>query len=89
MRRPDRENRWLSPAETTPDASRGSDNSRRRFLTKLGALGIATVFPAGHVGAQTTSSPMGARPSRIDVHHHMLPPAYLAITQERIRPDNP
>jgi predicted TIM-barrel fold metal-dependent hydrolase len=36
------------------------------------------------VGAQVASAPTGAGPNRIDVHHHMLPPAYLAITRERI-----
>jgi hypothetical protein len=33
---------------------------------------------------QTPSPPGGAKPNRIDVHHHILPPAYLLRARERI-----
>lgn len=55
---------------------------RRRFLTGLAALGAGACLP----GCQTTGSGMaGGKPYRIDIHHHILPPKYLAdIAAQRV-----
>ena len=54
---------------------------RRRFVTGLAALGAGALAP----GAGTAAQAGGARdrPHRIDVHHHLLPPAYLAEIASR------
>jgi len=44
--------------------------SRRRFMQSLGALGAASLFPAGTALAQP------AGPRLIDTHHHFYAPAY-------------
>ena len=44
---------------------------RRDFLGKLAALGASAMLP-GELMAQT-----GAKPHRIDVHHHLMYPGYL------------
>jgi predicted TIM-barrel fold metal-dependent hydrolase len=52
---------------------RTSGLSRRQFLTGLGALGVGSAFPNGGPAAAQTAA--GAR--RIDVHHHLIPPALV------------
>src|SRR5262245_12665029 len=47
---------------------------RREFLTGIATLGATVMLPSGASEAQMT----GARPHRIDVHHHHTPPAYRA-----------
>jgi 6-methylsalicylate decarboxylase len=47
--------------------------SRRGFLTGLAALGASAALP----GCQTGAAPMAGKPHRIDVHHHIMPPAYV------------
>jgi len=84
MPRADRGRSAPSLRDTAHDASPGPNDSRRRFLTTLGALGVTTLVSGSRTGAQVTSAPPGSEPDRIDVHHHMLPPAYTAITRERI-----
>ena len=44
--------------------------SRRRFMQSLGALGVASLFPAGTAVSQP------AAPKLIDTHHHFYAPAY-------------
>jgi predicted TIM-barrel fold metal-dependent hydrolase len=56
--------------------------SRRRFLASLGALAIGGAVPAGGVLAQAAAG--GAKPNRIDVHHHIIPPPYVAAQRDRI-----
>ena len=51
-------------------ALEGVPGPRRAFLGKLAALGAAAVLPA-ELAAQK------ARPTRIDVHHHLMYPGYL------------
>ena len=45
---------------------------RREFLGKLTALGAAAALPGGLFAQEAR-----ARPFRIDVHHHLVPPGYL------------
>ncbi|MDB5810737.1 MAG: TIM-barrel fold metal-dependent hydrolase [Betaproteobacteria bacterium] len=50
---------------------------RRSFLASLAALGAGTLLP----GCATDSAPgalAAGKPRRIDVHHHYVPPGYLA-----------
>jgi 6-methylsalicylate decarboxylase len=73
---------------------------RRRLLTGAGALGAAGLFAAGRPGlalAQATTAhetltqgepPSAGKPFRIDVHHHITPPSWLAAVQ-RAKLDNP
>ncbi len=50
---------------------------RRRFLTQAGAIGALGAFGAVGSVAQTT------QPHRIDIHHHILPPAYMQAIAAR------
>ncbi len=65
--------------------------SRRSILTQLGALGAGTVmagFGVPRISAAAMQRTDG-RAGRIDVHHHMLPPAYAALIADRIRQITP
>ena len=48
---------------------------RRSFLAGLAALGASTLLPGCATDSGGTA---GAKPRRIDVHHHYVPPDYLA-----------
>jgi len=50
---------------------------RRRFLAGLAALGAGTLLPGC---AADSAAPVlaGGKPYRIDIHHHHIPPGYLA-----------
>jgi 6-methylsalicylate decarboxylase len=55
--------------------------SRRQFLTHLGALGTALGVPAAlHA---TDTAPAQAAAGIIDVHHHILPPFYAEATMQQ------
>ena len=53
---------------------------RRKFLTTLAAVGIDAVAGTGGLIAQTP--PRRTKPGLIDVHHHIMPPAFLAGMRE-------
>lgn len=57
-------------------------HSRREFLATLAACGITAVAPARTLTAQTAAD--SAKPGMIDVHHHIVPPFYLAENRDRI-----
>lgn len=57
----------------------GLRHSRREVLTSLAALGLGAALPAGVGQAQTAA----AKPFRIDMHHHFMPPKYIAEEHER------
>jgi hypothetical protein len=72
-------------ASTGGDRTNGSQfetygRSRRRFLATLATFGIDAVAGSGRSNAQTP--PRGTKPGLIDVHHHIMPPAYLAGARE-------
>jgi predicted TIM-barrel fold metal-dependent hydrolase len=58
-------------------------DSRRTFLAGLAALGAGAVLP----GCQTTAATgtAGGKPFRIDVHHHIAPPAYSSALKAMMR----
>ncbi len=59
---------------------------RRRFLRGAAALGAASLLP----GCETTGkSAVAAAPQRIDIHHHLLPPKYVAELPTLIKGESP
>ena len=56
--------------------------SRRQFLTALAGFGASTILPVKASVAQTSAA--GTSPHLIDVHHHVLPPVYMAEARERV-----
>ncbi len=62
------------PAET---AACGCHASRRGFLTGLASLGICAAAPGWAAAA------VSAKPRRIDVHHHLLPPSMAALVKAK------
>ena len=62
----------------------GVVEQRRGFLAGLAALGASTLMP----GCQTAGpapAAAGGKPFRIDVHHHIAPPAYSAALKSMMR----
>jgi predicted TIM-barrel fold metal-dependent hydrolase len=57
-------------------------HSRREFLVKLASLGVGTAISSESFLAQTAQSATKLR--LIDVHHHILPPVYLADARDRL-----
>jgi predicted TIM-barrel fold metal-dependent hydrolase len=57
-------------------------HSRREVLSTLGALGVSAFVPGGAWTAQTPGATTNSR--LIDVHHHILPPVYLAEARDRL-----
>ena len=57
-------------------------HSRRQFLTALAGFGAGTILPVKALMGQTPTAGNNAR--LIDVHHHILPPVYLAEARERV-----
>jgi predicted TIM-barrel fold metal-dependent hydrolase len=64
--------------------------SRRAFLAGLAALGGSALLNGC---AADTSAPApvmtGGKPHRIDIHHHLLPPKYVAELPQHIKGENP
>jgi 6-methylsalicylate decarboxylase len=58
------------------------DRSRRQVLSTLGALGVTAFLSNGALIAQTSGAATKSR--LIDVHHHILPPVYLAEARDRL-----
>jgi predicted TIM-barrel fold metal-dependent hydrolase len=60
--------------------------SRREFLGGLAALGAGALLP----GCQTApAASAAAKPHRIDVHHHLAPPRYLAALGDKLARERP
>jgi 6-methylsalicylate decarboxylase len=56
--------------------------SRREFLTTLAAFGVSAFMPGAALIAQRSGPTTKSR--LIDVHHHILPPVYLAQARDRL-----
>ncbi len=61
---------------------------RRTFLAGLAAFGASALIPGC---ATDTEAPVltGGRPHRIDIHHHLLPPKYVAELSQHAKGENP
>jgi predicted TIM-barrel fold metal-dependent hydrolase len=57
-------------------------HSRRQVLTALASFGASTILPVRALLAQTSTA--GNNPRLIDVHHHILPPVYMAEARNRV-----
>ncbi|MGH8641620.1 MAG: amidohydrolase family protein [Burkholderiales bacterium] len=57
--------------------------SRRSFLTGMTALGASTLMPGCQTAGQAPAA--AGKSFRIDVHHHIAPPAYSAALKEMMR----
>lgn len=69
-------------------AAGGPGISRRALLAGLAAIGAGALIP----GCETTASApgaAGAKPHRIDIHHHLLPPNYIAEIMKRRKTPTP
>ena len=61
---------------------------RRRFLQSAAALGAGALLPAAGARAQGAGAAKPA-PFRIDIHHHLLPPKYVAELPSLVKGENP
>ena len=59
---------------------------RRRFLQSAAAVGAGALLPGG--GASAQGKPV-VPPHRIDIHHHVLPPKYVAELPKLVKGENP
>ena len=66
------------PNETSNDAVHAPE--RRRFLGGIAALGAGALLPGC---AGTSVGPSDGKPFRIDIHHHIAPPAYISEARAR------
>jgi 6-methylsalicylate decarboxylase len=57
---------------------------RRTVLTGMAAVGLAVSAPMIAHAAPAIAEVPATRPPLIDVHHHIVPPFYLAENRERI-----
>src|SRR5581483_8079516 len=62
--------------------------SRRQILRQLAAIGAGAMLPVGGIVGQQSSPAGRAKSGRIDVHHHMLPPAYSKAMEQEMRTTN-
>jgi predicted TIM-barrel fold metal-dependent hydrolase len=60
--------------------------SRRQFITSAAALGATQMLPLRQASGQsgTLGAAGGSGPRLIDVHHHLLPPKYIAARRSDI-----
>lgn len=58
------------------------DISRRAFFGTVASVAVAGVTRADRAAAQSVAG--SSRPRLIDVHHHMLPPVYMAEARDRV-----
>ena len=59
-----------------------SGHSRREFLANLAAFGLTAATPAQRLIARTAEA--GTLPGKVDFHHHVVPPFYVAENRDRI-----
>ena len=68
----------------TPDCGCScSSTSRRDFLKSVAAVGAGALLPATDLLGQGTSPAARLRAGRIDVHHHIVPPALVQALRAR------
>ncbi|HET6930029.1 MAG TPA: amidohydrolase family protein [Candidatus Acidoferrum sp.] len=67
---------------TNDPRSNTSNPSRREFLANLAAFGLTAATPARRLIARTPEA--GTLPGKVDFHHHVVPPFYVAENRDRI-----
>jgi len=65
-------------------AHNAGDVTRRAFLKSAALAGSATVLASVSLRAQSAVPAAHAKRNRIDVHHHILPPAYMEQARDQI-----
>jgi 6-methylsalicylate decarboxylase len=70
---------------TAPATAGHPVTARRNVLAGLAAFGAAALIP----GCQTAATGTTAKPHRIDIHHHLLPPDYIAEVLKRRKVPTP
>jgi len=63
---------------------RRTGTSRREFLKSAVLVGAGAMLSGSGLLAQSPLPAVSTKPSRIDVHHHILPPPYMLRARERI-----
>jgi len=58
--------------------------SRREFMKAVAVVGASAMLPAKGLMAQSPSLTSNPKSTRIDVHHHILPPPYMLKARDRI-----
>jgi predicted TIM-barrel fold metal-dependent hydrolase len=62
----------------------GAGTCRREFLKSVGLVGAGSFLSAMGLMSQTQAAGSDAKPNRIDVHHHILPPPYMLRARDRV-----
>jgi 6-methylsalicylate decarboxylase len=76
---------FLADPVTCAQATRAATSvSRRQFTQSLTALATSHFALTGLVFAQSPDTAGAAKSRRIDVHHHILPPEYVAAVGEKV-----
>src|ERR1700737_1441529 len=81
-------NRFCKSHETSKELAKATvapldvGASRRKFLQALAAAGASTILPASGLLGQSTLGGSRVTPNRIDVHHHLFPPFYIAAVPD-------
>jgi predicted TIM-barrel fold metal-dependent hydrolase len=65
------------------DSSGVNKSSRREFVKSVAAIGAGALLSGKWMTAQS-QPPASTAPNRIDVHHHILPPAYMLRARDRV-----
>jgi predicted TIM-barrel fold metal-dependent hydrolase len=65
-------------------AEKLAGTSRRGFLKTVVAVGASAALSASRLMAQASLPINTAKPGRIDVHHHIVPPPYMSRARDRI-----
>ncbi len=80
---------WRSDRDSPScDSARATSigGGRRRFISGIAAVGFSPLacFSAGRFLSVFAQTPVRAKSSLIDVHHHFVPPFYLSENRDRI-----
>lgn len=78
----------LSPAAGPAATTALPGVPRRTFLASLAALGAGTLLP-GCATESAGPAAAGGKPYRIDIHHHLLPPKFVAEMKQHVKGENP
>jgi 6-methylsalicylate decarboxylase len=78
----------LEHQKSDGDAARVEPGARREFLERLAALGAGALAAGCETVARETTG-TAAKPHRIDIHHHLLPPEFIKEIMTRRKSPTP